>query len=127
MSSNITQGDSATPTMSKRSERSCRVTIELSLLLSGVSIAFAIFFGIANKSRNERKDIKQDTEERATANTLMMTKLENIADDIHDIKRDHKETRAEVRDLRDRVLLVEASLKSYYKRLDGQGTNRSEQ
>lgn len=113
--------------MSKRSERSCRVTIELSLLLSGVSIAFAIFFGISNKKRNDRKDIEQDTEERATANTLMMTKLENIADDIRDIKRDYKETRAEVQDLHDRVLLVEASLKSYHKRLDGQGANKADQ
>ena len=103
------------------------MTIELSLLLSGVSIAFAIFFGIANKSRNDRKDIEQDTEERATTNTLMMTNLENIADDIRDIKRDYKETRAEVQDLRDRVLLVEASLKSYHKRLDGQSANTTDQ
>lgn len=37
----------------------------------------------------------------------MMTKLENIANDVKDIKRDYKETRAEVQDLHDRVLIVE--------------------
>lgn len=87
--------------------------IELSLLLSGIS----------NKKRNDKKDAEQETEERATANTLMMTKLENIADDVKDIKRDYKETRAEVQDLHDRVLIVEQSLKSYHKRLDGMNLN----
>ena len=48
-----------------------------------------------------------------------MTKLENIADDVKDIKRDYRETRTEVQDLRDRVIAVEQSLKSYHKRLDG--------
>lgn len=90
------------------------MTIELSLLLSGISVAFATFFGISNKKRNDKKDAEQETEERATANTLMMTKLENIADDVKDIKRDYKETRAEVQDLHDRVLIVEQSLKSYH-------------
>ena len=99
------------------------MTIEISLLLSGVSVAFAIFFGISNKKRNDKKDAEQETEERATANTLMMTKLENIADDVKDIKRDYKETRAEVQDLHDRVLIVEQSLKSYHKRLDGMNLN----
>ena len=78
------------------------MTIELSLLLSGISVAFAIFFGISNKKRNDKKDAEQETDERATANTLMMTKLENIAD---------------------RVLIVEQSLKSYHKRLDGMNLN----
>lgn len=97
--------------------------IELSLLLNGISVAFAIFFGISNKKRNDKKDAEQETEERATANTLMMTKLENIANDVKDIKRDYKETREEVRDLHDRVLIVEQSLKSYHKRLDGMNLN----
>lgn len=95
------------------------MTIELSLLLSGISVAFAIFFGISNKKRNDKKE----TEERAAANTLMMTKLENIADDVKDIKRDYKETRVEVQNLHDRVLIVEQSLKSYHKRLDGMNLN----
>ena len=49
--------------------------IELSLLLSGISVAFAIFFGISNKKRNDKKDAEQETEERVTANTLMITNV----------------------------------------------------
>ena len=76
-----------------------------------------------HKAAKGKKDAEQETEERATANTLMMTKLENIADDVKDIKRDYKETRAEVQNLHDRVLIVEQSLKSYHKRLDGMNLN----
>ena len=54
------------------------MTIELSLLLSGISVAFAIFFGISNKKRNDKKDAEQETEERTTANTLMMSKTSNV-------------------------------------------------
>ena len=100
------------------------MTIELSLLLSGVSIAFAIYFGISTKRRNDRKDVEESVEERATANTLMMTKLEAIGEDIKDIKREYKETRQEVQQLHDRVLIVEQSLKSYHKRLDGAKTDQ---
>ena len=100
------------------------MTVELSLLLSGISVAFAIFFGISSKSRNDRKDTEQETENRAATHTLLMTKLENIADDVKDIKRDYRETNEEVQNLRERVVAVEQSLKSYHKRLDGIKTDQ---
>ena len=100
------------------------MTVELSLLLSGISVAFAIFFGISSKNRNDRKDTEQETEDRAATHTLLMTKLENIADDVKDIKRDYRETNAEVQNLRERVVAVEQSLKSYHKRLDGMKTDK---
>ena len=100
------------------------MTVEISLLLSGISVAFAIFFGISSKSRNERKDTEQETEDRASTHTLLMTKLENIADDVKDIKRDYRETNIEVQNLRERVVAVEQSLKSYHKRLDGEKTDQ---
>ena len=100
------------------------MTVEISLLLSGISVAFAIFFGISSKNRNERKDTEQETEDRASTHTLLMTKLENIADDVKDIKRDYRETNIEVQNLRERVVAVEQSLKSYHKRLDGQKTDQ---
>ena len=92
--------------------------------MSGISVAFAIFFGISSKSRNDKKDTEQETEDRAATHTLLMTKLENIADDVKDIKRDYRETNAEVQNLRERVIAVEQSLKSYHKRLDGIKTNQ---
>jgi septal ring factor EnvC (AmiA/AmiB activator) len=87
--------------------------------LSGISIAFAIFFGMASKRRNDRKDIEESVEEKTTANTMIMTKLEAMAEDIKDIKRDYKDTQQHVQELHDRVIIVEQSLKSCHKRLDG--------
>lgn len=92
--------------------------------MSGISIAFGIFFGIATKSRNDRKDAERETEDRASTHTLLMTKLEIIADDVKEIKRDYRETREEVQSLRERVAAVEQSLKSYHKRLDGMKTDQ---
>lgn len=100
------------------------MTVEISLLLSGISVAFAIFFGISSKNRNDRKDTEQETEDRASTHTLLMTKLENIADDVKDIKRDYRETNIEVQNLRERVVAAEQSLKSYHKRLDGAKTDQ---
>ena len=82
------------------------MTIEISLLLSGVSVAFAIFFGICSKQRNEKKDTQEDAEQRATTDTMVMVKLENIADDLKDIKRESRENREEMKTLRERVVIV---------------------
>lgn len=93
------------------------MTIEVSLLISGVSVAFAIFFGICSKQRNDKKDTQEETERRAENDTMVVVKLENIADDI---KRESRENREEMKQLRERVVIVEQSLKSYHKRLDGE-------
>jgi septation ring formation regulator EzrA len=100
------------------------LTIELSLLLTGVSVAFAIFFGISSKQRNDRKDTEEQTEQQTANNTMVMVKLENIADDLKDIKRESRENREEMQKLRERVVIVEQSLKSYHKRLDGMNTDQ---
>lgn len=100
------------------------MTIEISLLISGISVAFAIFFGISSKSRNDRKDTEQETEDRISAHTTLMAKLEYIEETVKEIKDDNKELKGEVRDLRDRVIKVEQSLKSYHKRLDGEKTGQ---
>ena len=90
------------------------MTIELAVLLSIISVGVGVFSAITSK----RKDIAHDAEERTATNTMLMTKLDNISEDVRDIKRDYKETHKEVQMLRDRVTCVEQSLKSYHKRLD---------
>ena len=67
------------------------------MLISGVSVAFAIFFGICSKQRNDKKDTQEETERRAENDTMVVVKLENIADDIKDIKRESRENREEIR------------------------------
>ena len=45
---------------------------------------------------------------------------EITAGDLKDIKRESRENREEMKTLRERVVIVEQSLKSYHKRLDGE-------
>lgn len=97
------------------------MTIELSLLISGISVAFAIYFGISSKRRTEKKDVKDETKEETATSTMVMIKLDSIADDLKDIKRENKESRVEMQSLRERVVVLEQSLKSFHKRLDGTG------
>lgn len=99
------------------------MTIEVSLLLSGISVAFAVYFGIKSQRRNETKDAEEQAEERAGNNAAVMTKLENISDDLKEIKAENRNFREDIAGLRERVAKVESSLKSYHKRLDGEKTD----
>ena len=90
------------------------MSLEISLLLTGVSVAFAIFFGLKSNRRNDVKDI----EERAANNAKVNMKLDTISVAVNDIKYDITATRNEVKDLRERVVSVEQSTKSAHHRLD---------
>lgn len=103
------------------------MTIEVSILLTGISVAFAIYFGLSTKKRNEKNDTKvaaekavNDTKEATKQDTLVMVKLEMISDDLKEIKSENRNFRDDIANLRERVAKVESSLKSYHKRLDGE-------
>ena len=103
------------------------MTIEISILLTGVSVAAALYFGLATKRRNEKNDAMQDTEKAVNEtrqetenNTLVMMTLEMISDDLKEIKTENRNFREDISLLRERMAKVESSLKSYHKRLDGE-------
>lgn len=93
------------------------MTIET--VLSIVAVLISAFSVISSTMRNGKKDTEEEAEDRVSTHTMLITKLENISDDLKDIKRDYRDTCIEVQNLRERVVAVEASLKSYHKRLDG--------
>ena len=45
------------------------------MLISGVSVAFAIFFGICSKQRNDKKDTQEETERRAENDTMVVARV----------------------------------------------------
>jgi peptidoglycan hydrolase CwlO-like protein len=90
------------------------MTIEVSLLVGIVSVAFAVYFGLKSNRRNDVKDI----EDRAANNAKVNMKLDNISQNVNDIKYDISATKKEVRDLTERVVTVEQSTKSAHHRLD---------
>lgn len=86
--------------------------IELSTLISVVSVGAAVVFGYIAMKRNNTKDIEETVEERATLLTRVMTKLDTITDSLNEIKRDNKDIRADINSLKERVLILEQESKS---------------
>ena len=90
------------------------MTIELSLLISGVSVAFAIFFGIRDQNRNSKKDTKEEAREDAT----IITKLEAIQTNMLEVKSEVRSYREEMKDIREYIARDNESLKLLHKRVD---------
>lgn len=90
------------------------MTIEVALLISGISLAFGIYQGIANLKRNKATDDKKD----ATEMTTVIVKLESIGIGVTEIKSDMKNIRQDLQDLRERVVVVEQSTKSAHHRIN---------
>lgn len=88
--------------------------VEISLLISAVSLGFAIYTGVTNMKRNKAVDDKKD----ATEMTTVIVKLENISNDTKEIKNELRSVRNEVGELRERVIIAEQAAKSLHKRVD---------
>ena len=90
------------------------MTIEVALLISGVSLAFGVYSGISNLKRNQ----KQDDKNEASQLTTVIVKLENIGTGISEIKNEISNVKNEGRESRERIIKVEESAKQAHKRLD---------
>lgn len=90
------------------------MTIEITVIISAVSVAFAIYFGLKSNHRSDVKEI----EDRAANNAKVNMKLDNISQTVNDIKYDITATKKEVKELTERVVSVEQSTKSAHHRLD---------
>ncbi len=83
------------------------MTIEVALLISGVSVAFGIYQGITNMRRNSKKDDQHD----AAQLTTVIVKLENIGNDISEIKNDMRNIKDDMKDINIRVVKIEQQIK----------------
>jgi uncharacterized coiled-coil DUF342 family protein len=90
------------------------MTIEVAILISGTSLAFALFSGIKNLRRNERTDAQRD----ASALTTVIVKLENIGNGITEIKSEITNVKQDQKEDHERLVKCEESTKSLHKRLD---------
>lgn len=73
------------------------MTIEIALLISGVSLAFGIYQGVSNLRRNNKQDDKKD----AAQLTTVIVKLENIGDGVTEIKSDLKNIKDDIKEFRE--------------------------
>lgn len=90
------------------------MTIEAALLISVLSVAFSIFFGLKSSKRADSDAVENKARESATVNV----KLDEIGKNVQDIKYDISATKKEVQQLSDRIIVVEQSVKSAHHRID---------
>lgn len=90
------------------------MTVEIAVLISGISLAFGIYQGIANLKRNKTTDDKSE----ASQLTTVIVKLENIGIGVTEIKSEINNIKSETKDNRERLIKVEESTKQAHKRID---------
>lgn len=90
------------------------MTVEVALVISIVSVAFSVFFGLKNSKRSDTKDI----EERVKGDTRINMKLDAIANDTRDIRRDITSVKEETKLLNDRMIKAEESVKQAHHRIN---------
>lgn len=90
------------------------MTIEITVLLSVISVSAAIFFGLKSNRRAEKTEDRKDIVDLTT----VVVKLETIGSGISDIKTDMRNVRADINDTRERVIICEQSSKQAHKRID---------
>lgn len=88
--------------------------IEVAILISIVSVCFAIYFGLKSSRRNDIKDIQ----EKAERDTRINIKLDDISGDVKDVKYDISSVKKKVDDMDRRLIIVEQSTKSAHHRID---------
>lgn len=93
------------------------MTIEIGLVIALIGLIVSVYFNITSAGRAARTENKQD----AACLTTVIVKLENIGSDIKEIKTDMSGMQAEVKNIIERLAVVEESTKSAHKRIDGMG------
>ncbi len=83
------------------------MTIEIALVISAISLAFGIYQGVSNMKRNNKNDAKSDSAQLTT----VIVKLENIGNDITEIKSDLRDVKSDVKDHSNRLVKVEQQVK----------------
>lgn len=90
------------------------LTIEVALLISGISLAFGIYQGITNLKRDKSSDDKKEASEMTT----VIIELRNISKDTTEIKNDVKDLKQDVKENSEQIIRLDESLKSAWKRIN---------
>lgn len=90
------------------------MTIEVTILISCVSLAFAIYQGLTNMKRNQKADDKSE----ASQLTTVIVKLENIGTGITRIENEINNIKSDVKEDHERLIRTEESAKRANERMD---------
>lgn len=98
------------------------MSVEIALVISILSVFFAIFFGAINMRRNQKNDDKQEQSDMTT----VTIKLESIKADTNEIKNDIKSVKTDVRHNSESIIRLDESLKSAWKQINELKDKRGE-
>ena len=90
------------------------MTIEVAILISAVSLAFALYQGITNNKRTQRAENMKDAGDMTT----VIVKLESIGASIIELRSEMKSNQLETRGNLERLIKAEESLKAAWRKLD---------
>ena len=90
------------------------MTIEIALLISVISVAFAVYTGITNNRRN----IKSDSQKDAIEMTTVTVRLEGMSNEIVEMKTYSKELSSEMKDMVRQQIIMDQSLNAAWKKID---------
>ena len=95
--------------------------IEIAVLISVASLIFGIYSGVSSVRRGARSDNRKDASEMA----MVIVKLEDISNGISEIKTDLSNVKGDIKDLTERLIVAEQSLKLAHKIIEElkQGTH----
>lgn len=88
--------------------------VEVTILVSIISVCFAIYFGLRNNKRSDVKEIEQRVKERTETNM----KLDQISRNVSDIKESISDTNKDLQELKEKIALVEQKTNKAHVRLD---------
>lgn len=90
------------------------MVVELTILISTIGVCASIYFGLSGFRRNQ----KSDDQKQASETTGIQIDLKNINNGVNEIKAEMRSIRDENKESRERLILVEASVKQAHKRID---------
>ena len=88
--------------------------IEITLLISIISVSFSVFFGLKNSRKTDEKDIA----ERIARDTRTDMKLDEISKDVKEVKETVRNIQNDVKDHEGRISKLEASCNRLHERID---------
>lgn len=88
--------------------------IEISILISIISVSFAVFFGLKSSKRTDSQDIA----ERVARETKLDMKLGEIGNDVKEVKETVRTIQNDVKDHEGRISKLEASCTRLHERID---------
>jgi len=90
------------------------MTIEVTVLVTMMAAICGIVFGILNLRKAKATETKNDASSIAT----LIAKLENIVNILAEIKAEIASLKAENKEARERIVILEQSMKAAWKQLD---------